>query len=121
MLGNAGSDDWSAKLIGNWIHNFDEDGTMFTLNVGGEIKHGNLYSRYLYATGFLSDELADIAYATNYPSGNTPSGSEDVTASVGAFVAANFIYKGADGDFNSRKFFPDDGRDTEQRTSGKDG
>ena len=93
MLGNSGSDDWSAKLIGNWIHNFDDEGTMFTLNVGGEIKHGNTYSRYLYATGFLSNELADIAYATNYPTGNKPSGSEDVTSSVGAFVAANFIYK----------------------------
>ena len=93
MLGNTGSDDWSAKLIGNWIHNFDNEGTMFTLNVGGEIKHGDIYSRYLYATGFLSDELADIAYATSYPNGNAPSGSEDVTASVGAFVAANFIYK----------------------------
>jgi TonB-linked SusC/RagA family outer membrane protein len=93
MLGNSGSDDWSAKLIGNWIHNFDDEGTMFTLNVGGEIKHGNTYNRYLYATGFLSNELADIAYATNYPTGNKPSGSEDVTSSVGAFVAANFIYK----------------------------
>ena len=93
MLGNSGSDSWSAKLIGNWIHSFDDEGTMFTLNLGGEIKHGNQYNRYLYATGFLSDDLADIAYATAYPNGNTPSGSEDVTASVGTFVAANFIYK----------------------------
>ena len=93
MLGNTGADDWSAKLIGNWIHSFDDEGTMFTLNLGGEIKHSDSYSRYLYATGFLSDELADIAYATSYPNGNAPAGSEDVTASVGAFVAANFIWK----------------------------
>ena len=93
MLGNLGGDDWSAKLIGNWIHSFDDEGTMFTLNLGGEIKHSDSYARYLYATGFLSDELSDIAYATSYPNGNVPSGSEDVTASVGAFVAANFIWK----------------------------
>lgn len=93
QLGNTGDDSWSAKIVGNWIHYFDKDGTMFTLNLGGELKHSDSYTRYLNATGFLSDNLTDIVYATNYPSGQYPSGSEDVTSSVGVFAAANFIYK----------------------------
>ena len=93
QLGNKGNDSWSGKIVGNWIHSFDDEGTMFTLNVGGEIKHTKSYDRYMTATGFLSDDLADIAYATSYPSGNYPGGSEDVAATVGGFVAANFIWK----------------------------
>jgi len=93
QLGNNGDDSWSTKIVGNWIHNFDKDGTMFTLNLGGELKHSDSYTRYLNATGFLSDDLSDIVYATNYPNGQYPSGSEDVTSSVGVFAAANFIYK----------------------------
>ena len=92
-LGNTGTDDWSAKLVGNWIHNFDTDGTMLTLNLGGEIKRSDSYSRTLVATGFLSDDLADIAYATSYSNNVPPSGSESLSASVGAFAAANFVWK----------------------------
>lgn len=91
-LGNSGSDSWSAKVVGNWIHSFDDEGTMFTLNAGGEIKHSDSYSKYMTASGFLSDDLADIAYASSY-SRNLPAGTEDVEASVGVFAAANFIWR----------------------------
>lgn len=93
LLTNDGTDDWSSKIVGNWIQNFDNEGTMLTLNAGGEIKHYDAYNRYLAATGFLSDDLADISYATSYPNSNLPGGSEDVSSSVGCFLAANFIYK----------------------------
>ncbi len=93
QLGNLGEDSWSAKIVGNWIHSFDKEGTMFTLNVGGEIKHSDAYTRYLSATGFLSDSLSDIAYAVGYTGATVPGGSEDISASVGAFAAANFIWK----------------------------
>ncbi|MCF2579875.1 SusC/RagA family TonB-linked outer membrane protein [Prevotella stercorea] len=92
-LGNTGSDQWAAKLVGNYIHNFDNDGTMFTLNLGGEIKRSKSTSSTLVATGFLSDEQNDIAYATTYPDGGKPSGSEDLSASLGGFLAANFMWK----------------------------
>lgn len=93
QLGNLGTDEWSAKIVGNWIHSFDNEGTMFTLNLGGEVKHSDAYKRYLSATGFLSDNLSDIAYAVGYTNAALPGGSEDVSASVGAFAAANFIWK----------------------------
>ena len=93
QLGNIGTDEWSGKFVGNWIHSFDNEGTMFTLNLGGEIKHANSYTRYLNATGFLSDNLADISYATSYPTGSIPGGKESVAANVGAFVSANFIWR----------------------------
>lgn len=92
-LGNTGSDQWAAKLVGNYIHNFDNDGTMLTLNLGGEIKRSKSTSSTLVATGFLSDEQNDIAYATTYPDGGKPSGSEDLSASLGGFLAANFMWK----------------------------
>ncbi len=93
QLGNLGEDSWSAKVVGNWIHSFDKDGTMFTLNVGAEAKHSDVYKKYLSATGFLSDNLSDIAYAVGYEGASVPGGSEDLSASIGAFAAANFIYK----------------------------
>lgn len=92
-LGNTGSDQWAAKLVGNYIHNFNNDGTMLTLNLGGEIKRSKSTSSTLVATGFLSDEQNDIAYATTYPDGGKPSGSEDLSASLGGFLAANFMWK----------------------------
>ena len=92
-MGNLGTDNWSAKVIGNWIHNFDNDGTMFTLNLGWEAKRNKTTSGYLVGSGFLSDDLADIAYATSYYNEQLPSGGEDLSTSVGGFAAANFILK----------------------------
>lgn len=92
-LTNSGTNTWSAKLVGNYIHSFDQDGTMLTLNLGGELKKTDSFSSLLEGTGFLSDDLADIAYATSYPTNTRPSGSQDVSTSVGAFVAANFMWK----------------------------
>ena len=92
-LSNSKDDSWSAKLIGNYIQNFDNDGTMLTINLGGEIKHENISKSTLEGTGFLSDDLADIAYATSYPTNSRPSGSQSLSSSVGAFLAANFMWK----------------------------
>ena len=89
-LTNTKNDSWTAKLVGNWINSFDDRGTMLTLNVGGEIKHEDASSVLTAGTGFLSDELADLAYASAYPTGSYPSGSESLASSVGVFAAANF-------------------------------
>lgn len=92
-LGNMGYDNWSGKVVGNWIHNFDKEGTMFTLNLGWEIKRNKSTSSYLTGSGFLSDDLADLAYATTYSTEQLPNGGEDLSTSVGGFAAANFIIK----------------------------
>lgn len=92
-LGNLGADNWSGKIIGNWIHNFDREGTMLTLNLGWEVKRNKSTSSYLTGSGFLSDDLADISYATTYSTSQLPHGGEDLSTSVGGFVAANFIWK----------------------------
>ena len=92
-LGNTGSDQWAGKIVGNYIHNFDNDGTVLTLNLGGEIKKNKSTNSYLVATGFLSNDQNDLAYATAYPDGYTPSGSEDLSTSMGGFLAANFMWK----------------------------
>lgn len=92
-LGNIGSDNWGTKIVGNWIHDFDKAGTMFTLNLGWEVKKNKSTNAYMTGTGFLADNLADIAYATAYSTYNLPTGGEDLSTSVGGFAAANFIYK----------------------------
>ncbi len=93
VLGNSSSDQWAGKIVANYIHNFDKDGTMLTLNLGGEIKKNKSTSSSLTGTGFLSDNQNDIAYATTYPNGGQPSGSEDLSTSLGGFLAANFMWK----------------------------
>lgn len=92
-LSNSKSDSWAAKLIANYIHNFDKDGTMLTLNLGGELKRTDSSSSMLRATGFLNDNQNDLAYATAYPTSGSPGGSESLSTSVGAFLAANFMWK----------------------------
>lgn len=93
QLGNTAFDNLTGKVVGNWIHSFDNEGTMFTLNLGWEIKHNKSTNSYLTGSGFLSDGLPDIAYATSYSTSNLPNGGEDLSTSVGAFAAANFIWK----------------------------
>ncbi|MDE6377986.1 MAG: SusC/RagA family TonB-linked outer membrane protein [Duncaniella sp.] len=93
LKGNNSADNWTGKVVGNWIQPFDKDGTMLTLNLGWEIKHQKSTGSQLAASGFLSDELNDLAYATNYYNTINPSGSEDLATSVGGFAAANFIIK----------------------------
>ncbi len=103
QLTNTGSESWSTKVVGNWIHSFDDEGSMLTLNLGGEIKKSDSYSKYLSASGFLSDQLNDIAYAASYSSA-LPGGSQDIEANVGAFMAANFMWKNryvVDGSYRS--------------------
>lgn len=92
-LGNTSADLWAGKIVANYIHNFDKDGTMLTLNLGGEIKKNKSTASSLVGTGFLSDNQNDMAYATAYPNGGQPSGSEDLSTSLGGFLAANFMWK----------------------------
>lgn len=92
-LGNLTTDSWSAKVVGNWIHNFDNEGTMSTINLGWEIHRDKSTSSYLTGSGFLSDDLADLAYATTYSTSQLPHGGEDLATSVGGFAAANFIWR----------------------------
>ncbi len=93
QLGNLGTDNWSGKIVGNWIHNFDKQGTMFTLNLGWEVKRNKTTSSYLTGSGFLSDDMDDLSYATTYSTSQLPYGGEDLSTSIGGFAAANFIWK----------------------------
>lgn len=92
-LGNSKNYQWSGKLVANYVHSFDKEGTMLTVNLGGELKKQNSTSSSLTATGFLDDNQNDIAYATSYPTNGKPYGSEDVATSVGIFAAGNFMWK----------------------------
>lgn len=92
-LGNSKSHSWNGKIVGNYIHSFDAQGTMLTLNLGGEIKKQDATSSQLTASGFLNDNQNDLAYATTYSTSSMPYGTESLSTSVGGFVAANFMWK----------------------------
>lgn len=91
-LTNTDQDNWSLKVVGNWIHSFDDEGTILTVNVGAEAKKNKYSERTGVASGFLSDTLTDFGYGAAY-SETTPSGSEDLETNVGWFAAANFAWK----------------------------
>ncbi len=92
-LTNNSNEAYTGKIVGNYIHSFDDRGTILTLNVGGEIKKSNALSRTTVGVGFLSEQLSELGYASNYPTGEHPSGSESLETSVGGFLAANFIFR----------------------------
>lgn len=91
-LTNTDQDNWSFKVVGNWIHSFDDEGTILTLNVGAEAKKNKYSERTGVASGFLSDTLTDFGYGASY-SDTTPTGSEDLETNVGWFAAANYAWK----------------------------
>ncbi|WP_222124324.1 hypothetical protein, partial [Bacillus pumilus] len=61
--------------------------------LGWEVKRNKTTSSYLTGSGFLSDDMDDLSYATTYSTSQLPYGGEDLSTSIGGFAAANFIWK----------------------------
>lgn len=90
----------------NYIKNLDESGSVITVNLGGEVRRSETDPYGFSATGFFSDKLADLAFASKFTEGSSPSGIPTESSGVAAFAAVNGMYK-------SRYFF-----DGSYRTSG---
>ncbi len=93
QLGNLGTDNWSGKIVGNWIHNFDKQGTMFTLNLGWEVKRNKTTSSYpSTGSGFLFRRYGRSVMCHHlFNISEAPLAGEDLSTSIGGFAAANFI------------------------------
>lgn len=67
-------------------------GTLLSLLAGGTIQSTESNSNGYRGIGIFSDKLAHPAFATKYPEGEAPSGSQDISRTMGVFMNANMIY-----------------------------
>lgn len=91
-VSNSNTIDYQGKLLLTYNQVFD-NGTLISLIAGGNIEHSDMNRNGYTGIGIFSDKLAHPSFATKYPSGRTPSGSQDIERSVGGFVNLNTIYK----------------------------
>lgn len=71
----------------------DNDGSAFTLNAGGEIRGEESNPYGFSATGFFSDKLSDIGFASQFQEGTAPFGEATKASGLAGFVAGNINYK----------------------------
>ncbi len=90
--GNEGW-NWSAQGNITYTHAFDEEGTVLTTNLGGNLKQRNIDTWGMQGEGFLKPNMNYISFAQQYLSNSKPSGGNVYSASVSAFGNLNFIWK----------------------------
>ncbi len=67
-------------------------GTLLNAMGGGNVQSSERNGNGYAGVGLYSDKLGHPAFATRYPEGATPSGSQDLERSMGLFLNANVIY-----------------------------
>src|SRR5690606_17789634 len=77
----------------NYTTSFDEEGSALTLNAGGEIRGEEADPYGFSATGFFSDKLNDVGFASRFVDGTAPVGEATETTGVAGFVAGDINYK----------------------------
>ena len=85
-------DSWSANSTLSYSWTIDEN-SLLSFNVGGSLDRGKSTNYTFKGIGYLKPSLKSINFASGYPEGGAPSGSESLGTSVGVFANLNFIYK----------------------------
>lgn len=67
-------------------------GTLLSVLAGSNINTSETNSNGYSGTGIFSDRLAHPAFATSYPEGGRPTGSQDISRSAGFYLNGNVIY-----------------------------
>lgn len=91
-VSNSNSIDYQGKLLLTYNKMFGE-GTLLSLIAGGNLQSSNSNSNGYTGIGIFSDRLAHPSFASQYPSESSPTGSQDISRSLGGFVNVNTIYK----------------------------
>lgn len=91
-ISNSNSIDYQGKLLLTYNKMFGE-GTLLSLIAGGNLQSSNSNSNGYTGIGIFSDRLAHPSFASQYPSESSPTGSQDISRSLGGFVNVNTIYK----------------------------
>ena len=91
-VSNSSSMDYQGKLVLTYNKMFDA-GTLLSLIAGGNLQSTNSNSNGYTGIGIFSDRLAHPSFASKYPSETSPTGSQDISRSLGGFINVNTIYK----------------------------
>lgn len=83
-------ESYDGKIILNYGRPIGDNGSMFRVSGGSNIKYSHSTSATAVGMGFLKDELNDISFAMSYPASGRPSGTDRVATEVGFFANANF-------------------------------
>ncbi len=73
--------------------NLDTEGSIVTLNAGGELRKREEDPYGFSGVGFYSDRLNYPAFAAQYPEGGRPSGEGSTVTSIGAYGAGSVSFR----------------------------
>ena len=83
---------YDANVVGTFNKMF-QDESLITASLGWEVMHDKTRTENTEAIGFFNDQLSFIGNASGYPSDRTPYGTQGETATVGAFLTANYSFR----------------------------
>lgn len=83
---------YDANVVGTFNKMF-KDESLVTASLGWELNHDKTRTENTEAIGFFNDQLSFIGNAAGYPSDRQPYGSQGETATVGAFLTANYSFR----------------------------
>lgn len=90
-VSNTKSMDYQGRLMLSYNKLFGS-GTLLSVLGGGSLQSTESNSTSYSGVGIFSDKLAHPAFATKYPEGDKPGGSQDISRTMGVFLNANAIY-----------------------------
>lgn len=91
MTNNKGG-AYSGNVVVSYNKLFKNE-SLISVNAGGNLNHVDLKVASFSGIGFYSDALRSINFASGYPLGGSPTGSQDLNADVGGFLNLNYMYK----------------------------
>lgn len=86
------ANSYNGNLQGAFNKTFDE-GTLLSMNAGGEINYSKSRSESYQALGFFNDKLSFVSQAAGYPSSMAPYGSQGESSSLGVFLNSTFSWR----------------------------
>jgi TonB-linked SusC/RagA family outer membrane protein len=92
ITSNTRTNSYDANVLGSFNKMF-KDESLISASIGWEVSHDKTLTQQTEAIGFFNDKLSYIGNAAGYPSDQQPSGSQAETASVGAFLTANYSFR----------------------------
>ena len=86
------TNSYDANIIGTFNKLF-ADQSLISTSLGWEVNYDKTSTENTEAIGFFNDQLSFIGNASGYPSDRQPSGTQGESASVGAFLTANYSFR----------------------------
>ncbi len=92
-ISSSESNKYLIRGTANYSKDLDGKGSMFTANLGGEVREDRSIPYSFSAIGFFSDKLTDPTFASSYPIGGKPEGVSSESTSVAFTSSANIIFR----------------------------